>query len=404
MSSSDLAYAPISPQEHLAAIERMMNGDDEEFDYERYKDHPIADEDWRKMPLFMSGNSVDVNDEDTEGVNVDLAALAHMDADFDPEVEADDFKRQGNDAFKRGLEYRVAALKLFTKAIKLPVKNHAKRSVYFSNRAAVNLAAQNYGNCVSDCKHAIRLDPSNIKAYFRAAKASYTLRKSTQCIEFCNLGLKQDADNAQLKAILAQAQAVLDKQKAAAKAKAERDEAAAEAAADRSVELFSMLEKYGAKLGAPRSQSQHDRRFCCRRNTNQLTCRVQLFYDEHAQSDTIESMQGDVTFREQLTKMFPPAAMPPWWDEERRYSLESVDLYCVLHQTPPLTFDRAARRAVPQRNEGRPKWERVSLDSTLYDLLRKPGYVIPGLVQLYAVVRNSTHAKAFLGTAPDDMI
>ena len=96
--------------------------------------------------------------------------------------------------------------------------------------------------------------------------------------------------------------------------------------------------------------------------------------------------------------------MPPWWDEERRYSLESVDLYCVLHQTPPLTFDRAARRAVPQRNEGRPKWERVSLDSTLYDLLRKPGYVIPGLVQLYAVVRNSTHAKAFLGTAPDDMI
>ena len=41
-------FNPISPEEHMKAIERLMGDDDDEFDYERYIDHPIADEDWRQ--------------------------------------------------------------------------------------------------------------------------------------------------------------------------------------------------------------------------------------------------------------------------------------------------------------------------------------------------------------------
>ena len=40
-------FNPISPEEHLRAVQRIMGDDDDEFDYERYIDHPIADEDWR---------------------------------------------------------------------------------------------------------------------------------------------------------------------------------------------------------------------------------------------------------------------------------------------------------------------------------------------------------------------
>lgn len=82
----------------------------------------------------------DFNDE-TDAVNVALDALRHADADIevDVEAEAEEFKRLGNDALKKGDEYRVAAIKLYTKAIKCDVHDQTKRSVYFSNRAAANL-------------------------------------------------------------------------------------------------------------------------------------------------------------------------------------------------------------------------------------------------------------------------
>ena len=50
-------------------------------------------------------------------------------------------------------------------------------------------------------KHAIRLDPSNVKAYFRAAKASYALKKVAQCVEFCELGLAAEPTSAPLAAV-----------------------------------------------------------------------------------------------------------------------------------------------------------------------------------------------------------
>lgn len=75
----------------------------------------------------------------TPAVNIDVEALRNMNQAFDPEVEADDYKRQGNDALKKGKEYRVAALKLYTKAIKCNVTDPKKRAVYFANRAHANL-------------------------------------------------------------------------------------------------------------------------------------------------------------------------------------------------------------------------------------------------------------------------
>ena len=151
-------------------------------------------------------------DEETEASTVSLQAIARVDEDdIDPEQEADDYKRQvvfvwlseaiyllltlcvffciiastiyknpiettqGNNAFKKGLEYRRAALKLFTKAITLPVKNHAKRSVYFSNRAAVNLASENYGNCISDWLALLLLPTFRLLFWFYALVLEYRI-------------------------------------------------------------------------------------------------------------------------------------------------------------------------------------------------------------------------------------
>ena len=72
-------------------------------------------------------------------MNIDIEALRNMDQAIDPVIEAEDFKRQGNDALKKGNQYRVAAIKLYTRAIKCNVADEKKRSVYFANRAHANL-------------------------------------------------------------------------------------------------------------------------------------------------------------------------------------------------------------------------------------------------------------------------
>lgn len=43
---------------------------------------------------------------------------------------------------------------------------------------------------MSDCKHAIRMNSQNIKAYYRAAKACLILGKLKDCRQFCEFGLR----------------------------------------------------------------------------------------------------------------------------------------------------------------------------------------------------------------------
>lgn len=60
--------------------------------------------------------------------------------DQTPEEVAEQYKRQGNDAFQKGKQYYKAAFSYYSKAIRQGTSVPAqKRSVYFSNRAAVEL-------------------------------------------------------------------------------------------------------------------------------------------------------------------------------------------------------------------------------------------------------------------------
>lgn len=380
--------------------------EDAEFDYELYRNHPIQATDVSTMPLFMDAREVRgklSDDNDTESTLVDLEALKHMGDDFDPVDEAEDLKRQGNQAYAMGYTYRVAALKLFTKAIKLPVEDNKKRSVYFANRAAVNLLGENYGNCVSDCKHAVRLDPTNVKAYYRAAKASYALRKWKDTSDFVELGLQHDPANAPLLEIRAQVISALEKQHAVdaeARKRAEAARAKQNAATQR---LFDLLKANDVKIGAPNATVPLAETFSNEPTSGELCCRVVLLYDEHAQSDTIQAMPISTSFADQLEHMFPPAGPAAPWDADRKYSLERLELYVVLNQTTQLTFDAAKQAVVRLPRNGKPKWSRVDLKTTLHKLIKRDDYIVPGVVTLYCVVRDTVHAKKLLELDPEDM-
>jgi len=148
-------------------------------------------DDWEPdEPLWMT------NVPGAETNNTAMLALQSLVYDDQTPVEiAENFKDQGNACFTKGKKYYEDAIKFYTQAIDQPVKDDKKRSVYFSNRAAVNLQRENFGRVISDCDMAISLDPNNIKAYFRATKAAYSLLKYQNAVDYCVAGLKIEPDN-----------------------------------------------------------------------------------------------------------------------------------------------------------------------------------------------------------------
>jgi hypothetical protein len=73
----------------------------------------------------------------------------------------------------------------------------------------------NNGRAVSDAVAALDFNPHNIKAAYRGAKASSSLKNWPRVVEFCNQGLKIDAGNTELRDMLDAARASQQKQDAA---------------------------------------------------------------------------------------------------------------------------------------------------------------------------------------------
>ena len=67
-----------------------------------------------------------------------LDSLQYLDGQTTEEV-AEGFKKQGNEAFNKGKKFYKSAENYYTKAIRQPNVPAKNRSVYFSNRAAVQI-------------------------------------------------------------------------------------------------------------------------------------------------------------------------------------------------------------------------------------------------------------------------
>jgi tetratricopeptide (TPR) repeat protein len=138
-----------------------------------------------KVPLFMT--------EMPEEENESLAALQSLIYDGPPEEVAENFKNQGNDCFKVGKSQYKDAISYYTKALETNCKDNKIIEACLTNRAAVNLELGNYRQVLIDCSKALKLNPKNIKAYYRSAKALYALDKIEEAIDCCEHGLAVNA-------------------------------------------------------------------------------------------------------------------------------------------------------------------------------------------------------------------
>jgi tetratricopeptide (TPR) repeat protein len=188
--------------------------------------------DLNKTPLFMT--SLEEND--------GLEALKALAYEGTPLEVSTGFKERGNESFKeRGFK---DAKEFYTKAINVLLLEVRKRQkgekkteeeggesevrkevavleACLVNRAACHLELKNYRSCTLDCGSALRINPGNVKAFYRSSRALLSLDRIPEADDACARGLALDTENKPLKAV---AQDIIKRNaQVAAKKKAEME-------------------------------------------------------------------------------------------------------------------------------------------------------------------------------------
>lgn len=128
-----------------------------------------------------------------EAPAADAATLAAAKAN------AEALKKKGNDCLKNSTKSAMKeAVECYTAGLEARCEDNVLNAQLFSNRAHAQILLRLFVEAVDDCRKAIKLDPKNMKAYWRAAKASLHLELCKNGIEFCEAGLRQQPDDADL--------------------------------------------------------------------------------------------------------------------------------------------------------------------------------------------------------------
>lgn len=124
-----------------------------------------------------------------------------------------------------------------------------------------------------------------------------------------------------------------------------------------------------------------------------VECSMRVIYPEFAQTDLVEKVAEDETIFEHLQAMFPPNSPPAAWDPQCEYTADSIAAYVQSNMTAPLDASVAALE--PYKSAVR-KWVRLETRTTLGNVLRYKGYVVPGMLIVFVVVRGSAYEAHFL--------
>ena len=93
---------------------------------------------------------------------------------------AEKYKAEGNEFFAKNKF--IEALEKYSQAINLKVETK-NNSIYYSNRAFVNLKLENFGSAIQDVNMSIKIDPDFYKAYYRRAVAYFYLEKYSDALK-----------------------------------------------------------------------------------------------------------------------------------------------------------------------------------------------------------------------------
>lgn len=337
----------------------------------------------RDHPMFMEDMPRDISD------NPHLLALQSLVYDGNtPEQMAEHFRTLGNDAFRSSTNAISSqnALACYTKGLEMEGKDLAVNSQLHSNRAAVSLRLKEYDKAVIDSRMALKLDPTNVKAAFRAAQASDGLKLTAQALDFCEKALAISPKDAGLLQLQTKLKKTLAREDAARAKARETDEAAARAVAAVSEGVRCAIEAKGSRLGPMLFEMPIYRRpgvDIRPRLTEDDATAVQwpliLVYSEYGQTDFVEFFDERCSLVEQLELMFP-AGRHAEWDEEGKYVWDRLACYLEVHTD---TKEEGASRFLP-----------VEATSPLEETLRQAS-VLPICLVVHVFVSDHASHAAF---------
>ncbi|KAH6634575.1 hypothetical protein B0J18DRAFT_416638 [Chaetomium sp. MPI-SDFR-AT-0129] len=193
----------------------------------------------------------------------------------------------------------------------------------YINRAACHLELSNYRSCTLDCAAALRLNPRNIKAFYRSARALLAVNKITEADDACARGLEIDSSN---KPLLALAQDIIKTAGTdATKRKREEDRLSAERQKEKLLQVA--LKARGIKMRSTgRPPDMEDARVMLSPDeldpTSALVFPTILLYPCHFESDFIKAFSERESLQQHFGYVFP---LP--WDRTGEYSPAGVDCF-----------------------------------------------------------------------------
>ncbi|KAJ0512491.1 putative tetratricopeptide-like helical domain superfamily, cns1/TTC4, wheel [Helianthus annuus] len=344
----------------------------------------------------------------TERELADLDAISAL-----KESAAIELKEEGNKYVKMGKKHYQQAINCYTRAINQKALSDTETSILHSNRAHVNLLLGNYGRALSDSEEAIKLSPTNIKAYYRAAKASLSVNKLVEAKAFSEKGLDQDPDNEELKKLKKQIDSQISE--------LQQREAQVSKALKTAKDIMSAIEDRGIKIGKATFQELTGLKKPILDNDHMLHWPVLLLYAEVMSSDFIEDFCETDMFSAHLDLMFSDSAEPLPWDKENAYTRDAIELYyeagsgvCLskkeilsnlLQGTAASHIesfgdeDTDAAKSSPKEissvGNNRSKWVKVNERKTLHAVLKEPNFIIPGIPVFFVVSKKSSFYKDF---------
>lgn len=119
--------------------------------------------------------------------------------------KATKFKEEGNFYYK--CKNYKKAVESYTKALKEKIDDDKELlSILHSNRAVAHYYLQNYRSALNDCVFARKFNPKNLKPIYKGAECCLNLKKYADCIQWCEMGLNVDPNDAKLKEMRSKAE------------------------------------------------------------------------------------------------------------------------------------------------------------------------------------------------------
>ncbi|GLC40844.1 hypothetical protein PLESTB_000016500 [Pleodorina starrii] len=387
-----------------------MSASDSDNEEDKRQQPKLVDDNKGLHPLFWDALPEDADQDPT------FAALKALEEDLPPEERAENYKTQGNNKLRMAQSDKADAaarrtllrdaVECYGNGLGLHVDNPRLNAVLHANRAHVHLLLGNLRKALEDSLAAKKLDPGNVKAIFRGARAALKLGLWDQCLQLCAEGRAADPQSKEFDPLVKEASAKVQERRQVE----ERIAAQAEAEAAPARALVDVLMARGYKLTRPQV-SLGSRTKPALNPDGSLTWPVLLMYPESGQQDVVEAFGEEDTFNEHLDMMFGPDAPPLQWDEAGDYRRDRIELYYLAHAGKPLNRDQLVQAMQgrwpqglddtadggPQRYGSRAaRMRRINPRSSLVGVLTAEDHVVAGLPLFFVVAKGTSYRERFL--------